>query len=577
VIRASLLAAIACALTACGPDAPSTDADVIVAGAGIAGLAAALEASDAGATVLVIEWSSVPGGHAVRAGGFAMVDTALQREKGHADSPDLAYQELMAWGEDADPAWVRIFAERSGPDVYDWLTALGARFSILLPTPESSVPRFHFAGGTAVNVVVPMTRAALARDNIRWAMRTRVAALASDDAGIFTVRTRDARTGAERTFAAPAIVLATGGFQGSLELVRRHWPRDLAFPDRLLLGVGAHAMGDGMRLGAAVGAAARRLEDQVTFVNGLPNPRAPHRGLHVTNPASIWVDAGGKRFVDESASSKHVEAAVLALSPQTHWMVFDASGRRKLRIRDAEWLNPRSIAAEILDNPTVAVTADTIPDLAAAAGLPAAALQATVDRYNAFVAAETDDDFGRFGDGRGSADAALASPPFYALQLFPMTRKNLGGLALDTRARALDARGQPIPGLFAAGELTGVGGINGSHGGSGTFLAPSVLIGRAAGRGAAAHATESVVAPDPFGAAAEPDGVAADVPVSDARGLDAMLAEPRAGYLHFEQSHRVVRERAYACARCHADGRPPGPARTRRERADQLATCTDCH
>ena len=90
---------------------PATDADVIVVGAGIAGLAAALEAESHGARVLVIEANSMAGGHAVKAGGFALVDTPLQRAKGYRDSPDIAYRDLMAWGEDADPWWVRYYAD----------------------------------------------------------------------------------------------------------------------------------------------------------------------------------------------------------------------------------------------------------------------------------------------------------------------------------------------------------------------------------------------------------------------------------------------------------------------------------
>ncbi|MBT8444136.1 MAG: FAD-dependent oxidoreductase, partial [Gammaproteobacteria bacterium] len=212
-----LLLAIASAMTACTPEPPRLGADVIVVGAGIAGISAALEASAAGANVLIVEKSSVAGGHAVRAGGFAMVDTPLQRKKGIEDSPGLAMQDLLAWGEDADPAWVRQFAERSRADVFDWLTAFGVRFNILLDTPEGSVPRFHFAGGPAVNVIVPMLREAFARDNIRWHMNARVGKIFRADDGVLVARSIETRSGAEREFAAAAVILATGGFQSNLE------------------------------------------------------------------------------------------------------------------------------------------------------------------------------------------------------------------------------------------------------------------------------------------------------------------------------------------------------------------------
>lgn len=561
MIRGILLAAVGCALSACDEAPARRSADVVVVGAGIAGIAAALEASAAGADVLVVEWSSVPGGHAVNAGGFALVDTPLQRKKGHVDSPDLAYRELMAWGEDANKDWVRQFADRSRADVHDWLAAMGVKFSILMATPEGSIPRFHFAGGTAVNAVVPMLREALARDNVAWSLNSRVEALSRTADGAIEVRYTSTRSGAAEAVSATAVVLATGGFQGNLDLVRKHWPSRLAEPERILNGAGRYARGDGIALGTAAGASLTRIEDQVTFVNGMPNPRDPERGLLVMNPASIWVDRRGNRFVDERVPSKVAEAAVLGLSPQTYWMLFDSRGRRQLRVRGAEWLNRDTIVSEILDNPAVFAKADTIGELAAKTGLPPETLDASVQGYR-------DSDPSR----------EFGQPPFYAVQLWPMTRKNLGGIAIDTQARALDANGEPVPGLFAAGELTGVAGINGSHGGSGTFLAPGVLIGRIAGRVAAEYAARETA-----------DGVAttlaSDVPQpgppaagpTEPEVLAELVSAGRDGYWHFERSHRVVLERRYGCAVCHDDDWPAGPATTRAARIRRLDSCTTCH
>jgi len=147
----------ALALAGCEPAPPAIDADVLVIGAGIAGLSAALEASEAEASVTLVEINSVGGGHAVKAGGLFMVDTPLQNEKGVEDSVTLAVADMLAWGEDADAKWVRRYAAASRPEVYDWLTGLGVEFALLMPAPgETSVPRFHFTRGTSVNVVVPM-------------------------------------------------------------------------------------------------------------------------------------------------------------------------------------------------------------------------------------------------------------------------------------------------------------------------------------------------------------------------------------------------------------------------------------
>lgn len=575
MIRAALWLAAACAITACSEEPPELEADVVIIGGGIAGISAALEASAHGATVHVIEWNSVPGGHAVKAGGFALVDTPLQRKKGHADSPALAYRDLMAWGEDADADWVRQFVERSRVDVYDWLTNMGVRFNLLIDTPEGSVPRFHFAGGTAVRVIVPMLREAFERTDIGWSMNSRVENIDLTANGIYIVHARDVRSDELRTYATRSVVLATGGFQGNIERVRRNWSTTARAPSRLLLGAGHFATGDGIRLGRSVGAGVQRLDDQVTFGDGLPDPHAPARGLKASNPAAIRVNSDGLRFVNESAPSKIVDAAVLALAEQTQWFIFDSAGLRKLRIRDAVWLNAATIKDVILANPDITATANTIEALAVATGLPPIQLSKTIERYNRFAAAGHDDDFLRFDRSGSAAVQAIEQAPFYALQLWPMTRKNLGGLAIDLETRVTDTHAQPIPGLYAAGEVTGAAGINGSYGGSGTFLAPSVLTGRMAGRGAAEHAIRTRNAVVKLNNPAEIAEPISESP--KAIDLTTLIEDHREGYWHFEQSHRVVLERDYGCDRCHSMSWPTGAALARTARLEQLESCMQCH
>jgi len=158
-----------------------------------------------------------------------------------------------------------------------------------------------------------------------------------------------------------------------------------------------------------------------------------------------------------------------------------------------------------------------------------------------------------------------------------MTRKNLGGLAIDLHTRALGADGAPVDGLFAAGELTGVAGINGSHGGSGTFLAPSVLMGRIAGRGAAEHAARTGIVATGFDTVTELTDAQAPVTPLDVRHVAALIGSGRAGYWHFEASHRVALERDYACERCHGADWPTGPAISTTAKLRQLDSCTSCH
>ncbi len=569
-------------LTAC--TRPLPDADVIVIGSGIAGLSAALEAGAAGRSVLVIDANSVGGGHAVKAGGFALVGTPLQAQKGYKDSPEIAERDLLAWGEDADPAWVHRYVQASLTDVHDWLTGFGVRWGFILDTPEHSVPRFHFANGSALNVVVPMMRAAFAKPNIEFRWNTEATSLVSKNGAVRGVRVRDLRTGLESFRMASAVIIATGGWQSDLAFVRREWRAGVPEPERLYAGAGYFATGSGIALGRAAGAATARMDHQVTFTLGLPDPRDPAglRALLSQNPGAIWVNESGVRFVSEIASTKIADATVLRQSGATHWLIFDADGLRTLRIRDAVWLgNPAGI--EPLRAAGLIRQADSITALAEVAGLPAAALNNTVERWNAAVASGNDTDFGRFTPTRPDRAAReLRKAPFYALQLFPLTRKSMGGLAIDANTRVLNTAGRPIRGLYAVGEVTGVAGINGSYGGEGTFLGPSVFLGRIAGRAVSdsgsALRRDLPAVPPPAVARVSTDPAyrtrAITVPEAS---LSQLVAAARPGYWHFGVAHRIVAERALDCTACHTPDWPTAPAVSSAQRQLQLNACATCH
>ena len=221
-------------------------------------------------------------------------------------------------------------------------------------------------------------------------------------------------------------------------------------------------------------------------------------------------------------------------------------------------------------------------------GLPPAALGATIERWNAAVRVGDDSDFQRFKPDKPDPSArAVVKAPFYALQLFPMTRKSMGGLAIDAEARVLDLQGQPIPGLFAAGEVTGVAGINGSYGGEGTFLGPSVFLGRIAGRLAqtsSRSASRSAFRRDP-----SPPGPAAKIEASidpayrsraitvPAESLQQLVNAQRPGYWHFQSAHRIVLERKLDCTACHTPDWPTRTPTTSTQRQVQLLSCATCH
>jgi flavocytochrome c len=562
----------------CGRDEPSDsafDTDIIVVGAGPAGLAAALEVVAGGATVRIVEMNSVGGGHGAMAGGFALVGTPLQEKRGIQDSPELAYADWMAYGETNDPDWTRRYAERSRADVYEWLTALGVEFRLIIPTPDASVPRFHFTQGTSINVVVPMMRAALHNPRIEFDFNQKAESLIIDGDRITGVQTRDQRTGRTQRLSARAIVLATGGFQGDLDRVRAAWGTAAPFPERMLIGGSRFALGSGHDLVADAGGVFALLDRQVVFPNGVPDPRAPDRALIVRASGAIWVNARGERFTNEEALEKEVVESILSQSPASYWMIFDHKGRRKTSVRDALWLNRETIDREIINNPELTAKADTLAELAQQTGLPAEALMRTVTDFNHAIDIGEDSQFGRFKPGEKIRAVKIMQPPFYALKLYPVARKNMGGVRIDHSGHVLDSRGTSIAGLFAAGELTGMVGINGSHAITGTFLGPAVFTGRIAGQGALASLGLDAGEPVP---GAPDDQPASVLPLAGTpQMLEPLLTGDRPGYWHFTKAHQLVLERGDECGTCHTTKFPMAPVTDRATELARLEVCTNCH
>jgi flavocytochrome c len=563
--------------------AAATSGDVIVVGAGIAGLSAALEAARGGATVTVLDMWSIFGGHAVMSeGGLCIVNSPMQQSRGIHDSPDLAYRDFLDWGEDPNRDWVRYYVDHSRADIYDWVTSMGVRFDNLDQPPGNRVPRFHRTEGRGLGLVSPIYRECARNSNLRFAWNTKVTALVLDHDKVVGVRGQNLRTGETQEFRATAVILATGGFQSNLQMVREFWPRNLPFPDGMLAGSGLNSVGSGHEVARQAGAGFYNMDHQWNYSTGLPDPRYPglHRGLNARNNHSIWVNSSGKRFVNELAGTKVTFPALLAQKPATYWAIFDEPSKRQFWIAGSDWGDFRVIEKKIFDHPELVKSANSMADLAKAAGLPAAALQETIQHFNQMIAAGRDRDFGRF-DRADDAPPRIEKPPFYAVQFFPLSRKSMGGVMIDRGCRVLDQKGRPIPGLFAAGELTGLAGINGKAGLEGTFLGPSIVTGRVAARTILTELNQRA-APASDRAATETPASNAVMPASSkdclaCHDLATEVAASRRGYSHFEKVHRVVLERKHECAQCHSIPMPFDPESHRINRLEQIENCKFCH
>jgi flavocytochrome c len=573
---------VAMLLLSCEPTGPEMelDAESIVVGAGLSGLAAAVEMGRSGVRVLVLDMNSVMGGHAVMAGGFAIADTPLQKALGIEDSSESAYADWMQWTEDGDPEWTRYYAERSSAMIYDWLAEMGVQFVRVQPGHENSVPRFHFTAEGALDAVLALYRTALELPSVSFDWNEQVERLVVEHGTVTGVVARNLRTGLERTLRAPHVILATGGFEGNLERVLENWRPDLPRPDRLLVGASVHATGQGHDLASESGSALVKMNRHYIYTNGIVDPRDPAKELAITagNDNAIWLNEQGRRFTNEAGFDKAILADLLQQDPTSYWAIFDESSRAQFATRGREWVNNAPDHQMVLDDSEITKKAATLDELAALTGLPADAMRASIERFNDAIDKGTDEDFGRFT----SADEVppkIQHPPYYALRFFPMTRKSMGGVRIDMQARALDGAGQVIPGLYAVGELTGSVGINGKHGMDGMFLGPTLVTGRIAGRTIA-----EAQAASGSGAAVKPPAPEQALPDASswrasmrADGLRSLLATPRDGYWHFQISHGLALEREYECELCHSAQVPFFPVANRASKLAQSEVCTVCH
>ena len=545
---------------------------VVVVGAGLSGLSTALELANGGAEVTVIDMSSVYGGHAVMSqGGISIIGTPLQEAQGQADSPDLAYEDFIDWGEGAQEQWVRYYVDHSRAMIYDWLTDLGVRFSGVEPAPGNRADRFHQPVGRGIGLVTPVYRACLEHAAVRFLWNTRADGLIVRQERVVGVSITGVRDGVQGEFMADAVVLATGGFQNNLDMVREFWPAEFKFPERILAGSGRHSIGLGHRMAQRAGAELVKMDYQWNYYSGLPDPQNPsgNKGLNAANMWGILVNWQGRRFANDHGWAKDVMPELLRQQQVTCWAIFDAATKKEFSVSGSDWAAAEKVDRLILQNPQLVKRADTLEELARLAGLPAKNLTETVQRYNEMVRQGVDLDFGRFGPGKSEfnnkASVPLESPPFYAMQTFPLTRKSMGGVAIDLACRVVDAKKKPIPGLYAVGELTGLALINGKSALEGTFLGPCIVTGRVAAQTILRRAGWN-----------RPSD-ASDTQCLDCHDLAGEIAAPRPGYWHFERVHAKVLAEEIDCRQCHGELAPYREDDHQLDATVLTAACMRCH
>jgi uncharacterized protein len=544
------------------------ETDVIIVGAGLAGLVAAAELVDAGRRVTILdqEPEAALGGQAFWSfGGLFLVNSPMQRRAGVRDSYELALQDWLgsAGFDREEDLWPRRWAEAyvgfAAGEKYSWLHQQGVRIFPFVQWAErggylatghgNSVPRFHVTWGTGPGVLEPFVRRVREgerRGLVTLLFRHRVTALTMTRGVVDGVHgdileASSAERGqpssrvvvGEFTLKAQAVIVTSGGIGGNHELVRRNWPKRLGEPPkRLLTGVPDHVDGRMLEVVAASNGHLINSDRMWHYPEGIHN-YAPIWSNHairiLAGPSPLWLDAHGQRLPIPLFPNFDTLGAleyILASGYDYSWFLLNQRViEREFALSGSEQnpdLTGRSIVktlSRVLPGAPAPVEAfkqrgsdfivrKTLPELVQAMNaLTGKELIDLAELEKTIVARDSqiDNPFGkdaqviairgtrRFIGDRLFRVAKLhrlldpAAGPLIAVRLSILTRKTLGGVETDLSARVLQANGQPLPGLYAAGEVAGFGG-GGMHGYralEGTFLGGCIFSGRTAGRAAA--------------------------------------------------------------------------------------------
>jgi fumarate reductase flavoprotein subunit len=472
--------------------------DIVVIGAGAAGMPAAIFAARAGAHVLVVEAADRIGGtFHLSSGQMSAAGTRIQAEKGIHDTPELHYQDIMRISRNtANPAVVRLAVQHAA-DTLHWLMDSGFE-----PLPEHpiihfghepyTIPRTYWGkdeGRSVLNVIAPQFEAEVASGAIVLWLETRLVRLTTDDQGAVTGAVVQ-RAGREIAIGGDAVILACGGYSANAAL----FP-GLSAGKPLYGGGYPYSQGDGLIAAQGVGAAVINQDKFLPTFAGIEDPDAVGGVLFGTQtypqfrqPWEVYVDRAGRRFVREDEPSVDVrERALLALPDMSFWVIYDAAIRRDAPEFFAKL--PAEVVEARFGNHPGYRKAGGIAELADEIGVDPATLAATIDDYNRGVRDGAPDPM-----GREHRPLPIAEAPFYAVRHVGWSIVGFAGLAVDADLRVLGPGGKPIPNLYAAGEVLGLGATSGNSFVGGMSVTPAMTFGRLLGARLGAQAKTALAA-----------------------------------------------------------------------------------
>ena len=521
--------ALAAALTAAGLDAAdfvgnasedveaedtTVEADIVVVGAGGAGMTAAISAAKEGKSVVIVESQSMVGGNSVRAtGGLNATHTPAQDENefneaagvektlataaesyadnetitalaatvaeqwaeyqanpvGYFDSVELMELDTMIGGKGVNnPELVEVLCSNSA-DAIEWLASIGIDMPSVSSFGGASVKRIHRPlndEGKVVSVgsyMIPLLEKNCEEAGVEILFNTTANEILTDDNGAAVGIVATGKSGETVTVNAKAVVLATGGFGANLEKVVEYKP-DLA---GFMTTNAAGAQGQGIDMAVAIGAGTVDM-DQIQIHPTVEANTAALITEGLRGDGAILVNAEGNRFTDEVGTRDVVSAAEIAQTGSYSWLIIDQA-----------MVDASSVIQGYIKN-GYTVTGETYEALAEAMGVDATAFAATMEKWNACVEAGKDEEF-----GRTSFANPLNTAPYYAIKVTAGVHHTMGGLTINANTEVLAEDGSVIPGLYAAGEVTG--GVHGANRLGGNSVADFTVFGRIAGQQASAY------------------------------------------------------------------------------------------
>ena len=521
--------ALAAALAAAGLDAADftgnedasaaedrvIDTDIVIVGAGGAGMTAAIAAANEGRDVVIVESQAMVGGNSVRAtGGMNAAKTPAQDEnefneaagvektletaasewadneaitalantvaeqwaayqanpEGYFDSVELMELDTLIGGHGInDPALVEALCSNSA-DAIDWLAEQGIELTSVSSFGGASVKRIHRpvdSEGKTISVgsyMIPLLQSKCEELGVEILLNTTANKILTDADGAAVGIEATDKNGAAVTVNAKAVILATGGFGANLDMVVEYKPDLAGFMTTNAPG----AQGQGIDMAVAIGAGTVDM-DQIQIHPTVEANTAALITEGLRGDGAILVNAEGNRFTDEVGTRDVVSAAEIAQTGSYSWLVIDQA-----------MVDASSVIQGYIKN-GYTVSGETYEELAEAMGVDAAAFAATMEKWNAAVAAGVDEEF-----GRTSFANPLDTAPYYAIKVTAGIHHTMGGLTINPQTQVLAGDGTVIDGLYAAGEVTG--GVHGGNRLGGNAVADFTVFGRIAGEQAAAYA-----------------------------------------------------------------------------------------